>query len=83
MTGTGVTLSESQDRVSNRRPPLRIDAPRVDAKTLNNDHRGQCVAVDLVNTPIQHPIASHAERDETVQGKVEESICPVIRLTRT
>jgi hypothetical protein len=72
--GTGVPLSESQHRVSNRCPPLRIDPPRVDGKTLNNDHRGQRVEVDLVNAPIHHPIACHAEPDETVQGKVEEAV---------
>ena len=72
--GTGVPQSESQDRVSNRCPPLRIDPPRVDGETLNNDHRGQRVAVDLVNPPIHDPIACHAEPDETVQGKVEEAV---------
>ena len=44
-------LSESQDPVSNRCQPLRIDPPRVDGKTLNNDHRGQRVAADRHSSP--------------------------------
>jgi hypothetical protein len=62
----------SQDYVSDRVPPGRVDTPHVYRKALTSDQRGQHIAVYLVYAPIYDKISHDAEHDQKVQANVEE-----------